>query len=228
MLSAIIVAAGRGKRLKAAVSKPLIKIGRLPVIAYSLRVLNRHPQVNEIIVVANRQNRAGISRLVKAGNFNKVRAVVLGARLRQDSVYQGLKAVNVKNSWVLIHDAARPFIDTPLVTRVIAAAKRSNAAIAGVKLKATIKVAKGNNLVLKTLDRKMLWEIQTPQVFNKRLILAAYNKYGSRKVTDEAALIEKSGQPVKLVAGSYENIKITTKEDLLLAALIARRHKNAL
>lgn len=228
MLSAIIVAAGRGKRLKAVVSKPLIKIGRSAVIGYSLRILNKHPQVDEIIVVANRQNRAGISRLVKAGNFNKVKAVVLGAPLRQDSVYNGLQAASVKNRWVLIHDAARPFIDMPLVTRVIAAAKRNNAAIAGVKLKATIKVAQGNGLVLKTLDRGMLWEIQTPQVFNKGLLLAAYQKYGASKVTDEAALIEKTGQPVKLVAGSYDNIKITTKEDLLLAALIARRHKNAL
>jgi 2-C-methyl-D-erythritol 4-phosphate cytidylyltransferase len=227
MLSAIIVAAGKGERLKAALSKPLIKIGKFPVICYSLRVLNKHPQVNEIIVVANQKNRAAIFRIAKARSFKKVKAVVLGGILRQDSVYNGLKAVSAKSDWVLIHDAARPFINLPMLTKVIAAARRNSAAIVGVRPKATIKVSRRNNLVERTLNRDKLWEIQTPQVFKKGLILAAYKKHASGKVTDDASLIEKLGKPVELVEGSYENIKITTAEDLLFAGLIAKRLKNA-
>jgi 2-C-methyl-D-erythritol 4-phosphate cytidylyltransferase len=228
MLSAIIVAAGRGKRLKSPLSKPLIKIGKFPVIAYSLGVLNRHPQVKEIVVVASRQNQPGIRRLVKMYSFNKVKAVVLGGALRQDSVYQGLQALSPESDWILIHDAARPFIEAGMVTRVVSAARKTGSAVAAVKPKATIKVSGRNDLVERTLKRDQLWEIQTPQVFRKNLILQAYRKYAASKVTDEAALIEKTGRPVKLVPGSYANIKITTQEDLLFAELIAKRLKNAL
>ncbi len=228
MLSAIIVAAGRGQRLKSPLSKPLIKIGKFPVIVYSLGVLNRHPQVKEIVVVASRKNQPGIRRLVKMYSFDKVKAVVLGGALRQDSVYQGLQALGPKSDWVLIHDAARPFIEAGMVTRVVSAARKTGSAVAAVKPKATIKVSGRNDLVERTLKRDKLWEIQTPQVFKKNLILQAYRKYAASKVTDEAALIEKTGRPVKLVAGSYANIKITTQEDLLFAELIAKRLKNAL
>jgi len=228
MLSAIIVAAGQGKRLNSALPKPLVKIGRSPVIIYSLSALDKHPLVNEIIVVVNPKNQPLIQRLIQGEAFKKIRCLVLGGKRRQDSVYNGLKNVSAKSEWVLIHDAARPFIDPGTITKVIAAARIHGAAIVAVKPKATIKFSKDDNLVAKTLDRDKLWEIQTPQVFKKTLILSAYKKYSVSKVTDDAALIEKLGQKVRLVQGKYENIKITTAEDLLFAGLIAKRIAHAI
>jgi 2-C-methyl-D-erythritol 4-phosphate cytidylyltransferase len=223
MLSAIIVAAGLGKRLKTAVSKPLVRIGKWPVIIYSLKVLEKHPAIDEIIVVANAKNRQAITRLIKDQSFKKVKQVVLGGARRQDSVYNGLKAVSPKSSWVLIHDSARPFVEAQMITKVARAAKKTGAAIAAVKPKATIKSCRpGGNLVKETLDRDNLWEIQTPQVFKKDLILKAYKEYAKDKVTDDASLAERLGADVLIVQGSYRNIKITTVEDLVLAGLIAR------
>ena len=223
MLSAIIVAAGQGRRLGSAGPKPLVKIGKLPAIIYSLNTLDNHPEIDEIIVVVNAKNQRAITRLIKEYSFKKIKSFVLGGRRRQDSVYNGLKMVSGNSDWVLIHDSARPFIDRQAISRVILAAKKTGAAILAVKLKATIKFSQKNNIVKETLDRDNIWEIQTPQVFRKELILEGYKKFSKEKVTDDASLIEKLGKNVLLVQGSYQNIKITTGEDLLFAGLIAKR-----
>ena len=222
MVSAIVLAAGAGKRLKSAVSKPLIKIGNRAAIIYSLEVLSKHPDIDEVIVVVSVSNQKLIKKVVDGCSFKKIKNFVLGGKRRQDSVYNGLKAVSLKSDFILIHDAARPFIDNRLITKVIQAAKRSGAAILGVPVKATIKRAKVNGLVDRTLDRNNLWEIQTPQVFKKELILKAYKKFSKNNVTDDAALIERTGKEIKIVLGSYENIKITTQDDLLFAQAISR------
>jgi len=217
MLSAIIVAAGQGKRLKAAVPKPLIKIGGLPAIIYSLTLLDKHPDVDEIILVINTDNQKAITGAINNYSFRKIKALVLGGSRRQDSVYNGLRVVSADANWVLIHDAARPLIDYKSVTEVIQAAKKNKAAILGVPVKATIKSIKSNGMVAETLDRTNLWEIQTPQVFKKELILKAYKKYSHKRVTDDASLVERLGNKIKIVRGSYTNIKITTPEDILFA-----------
>ncbi|MDD5464978.1 MAG: 2-C-methyl-D-erythritol 4-phosphate cytidylyltransferase [Candidatus Omnitrophica bacterium] len=224
MLSAIVLAAGQGRRLNALVPKPLVKIGNLPAIVYSLGVLNRHPDIDEIIVVVSASNQQAISNVLKKYSFKKIKAFVLGGARRQDSVANGLKVVSVKSDWVLIHDSARPFIERELIGKVIVAAKKTGAAILGVPVKATIKSVKAGSLVDKTVDRVNLWEIQTPQVFKKELIVEAYKKYSRGDVTDDASLVEKLGKKVQVVLGSDENIKITTSVDLLFAGEIARRH----
>jgi 2-C-methyl-D-erythritol 4-phosphate cytidylyltransferase len=223
MLSAIIMAAGQGSRLKAAGPKPLVKIGKLPAIIYSLESLNRHPDIDEIIVVISALNQKAIAQAVKVYSFKKIKTFVLGGKRRQDSVSHGLKALSANTHWVLIHDAARPFIDRASITKVISAAKKTGAAILGVPVKSTIKSIKFKGLVNRTLDRSKLWEIQTPQVFKKELILKAYKKYLRNNVTDDAALVEKLGKKVMIVLGNYENIKITTPEDLLFAQAIASK-----
>jgi len=227
--SAIVLAAGCGARLKSKTPKPLVKLNGLPVILYSLKTFGELPQVKEIIVVVNPSNKKEIIRIAKYYSLGKVKEFVLGGKARQDSVRQGLAAVSNCADLILIHDAARPFVDKKTISGVITRAKNCGAAIIGVPVKCTIKEAHGSwlmahkgGVVKKTLDRNKLWEIQTPQVFNKDLILAAFKRFGRKKVTDDAMLIEKLGKKVNIVEGSYNNIKITTPEDLLIAEAIAR------
>ncbi len=229
-ITAIVLAAGKGLRFKARVSKPLVKINSRPAILYSLRALSRHPAISDIIVVVNPANRKGVSEAIKRSRINKISKVVLGGRRRQDSVERGLKAAGDLTGLVLIHDAARPFIDARIISAVICEAKRTGAAIAGVPVSSTIKSVKVSRCqgvkekrwVDKTLQRERLWEIQTPQAFRKELILEAYRRFGNLEATDDAMLVEKLGAGVRVVQGSYNNIKITNRRDLLLAEAIAK------
>jgi len=257
--SAIVLAAGEGVRFsrfnhfssrigiptriskmiksgKSNISKPLIEVNSKPVIIYCLNTVSKHPFIRDIVVVANPGNLKDIISKIKEYQIRKIKDVVLGGRLRQHSVINGLKAINPKTELVLIHDGVRPFIDQAMVSSVIKAAKSSGAAIVGLPVKATIKevhgswfmpagrqgMVHGSSIVKKTLNRDNLWEVQTPQVFRKDLILEAYKKFGNKEVTDDAALVEKLGTKVKIVMGSYFNIKITTPEDLIIAEAIAK------
>ncbi len=227
--SAIVLAAGEGVRFKSKISKPLIEINSKPVIIYCLKTLSIHPGIRDIILVANAKNLKGIIRTIKQYRIGKIKDVVLGGRLRQDSVINGLKALNPSTDLVFIHDSVRPFINKDTISSVIKAAKKYGAAVVGVPVKATIKeahgswlMAHGSFIVKKTLKRDNLWEVQTPQVFKKSLILEAYKRFGNREVTDDAALVEKLGAKVKIVMGSYSNIKITTPEDLAIAETILK------
>ncbi len=228
MLSAIILAAGFGKRLGAKVVKPLVKIGNRPVIIYSLNAFDKHADIDEIILVLNAKNQAQITKAIKKYCFKKISFFVIGGKRRQDSVYNGLRKISKKSNWVLIHDSARPFISSKFITKVVLAAKKTGAAILAVPVKATIKSVKAGLVVDKTVDRSNLWEVQTPQVFKKELIIKAYKKYSKNNVTDDASLVERLSKKVKVVQGSYENIKITTNEDLWLAQAIAKRSKYAI
>lgn len=228
-VTAIVVAAGEGSRLKSRIPKPLVKIDSEPLIIYSLRVLSRHPLVKEIIVVANPLNYPDIAKIIGQYKISKIRDMVLGGSRRQDSVYNGLTAIRPQTDLVLVHDGARPFIDAKIVSLLIKAAKLYGAAIVGVPVAATIKevykpqpVVRKKVLVKKTLNRESLWEIQTPQVFKKDLILTAYKKFKNLKVTDDAMLVEKMGKKVSIVLGSAHNIKITTPEDLIIAKAILK------
>ncbi len=227
---AILLAAGKGERLKSRVSKALVKLGGIPIIGHSLRVLNRHPLVKDIIIVVNPANQKEISSLVEKNGWKKVRLLVLGGVRRQDSVKNALKESGADCGLVLVHDSARPFVRAEDISKVIARAKRFGAAVLGVPVKATVKQikrGKGSGIrgkikgasfvVEKTLNRECLWEVQTPQAFRREIIVKAYQKFGGINVTDDAALIEKTGKRVVVVAGSYSNIKITTSEDLIVA-----------
>ncbi len=251
-VSAIVLAAGEGLRFKskppspkgfgglsavalAKADKPLVKINSQPVIIYCLKTLSQHPQIDEIIVVANAKNSKDILSQINRYRIKKIKAVVLGGRIRQDSVKNGLKAIDGRADLVLIHDGVRPFIDKVMVSSLIREAKKTGAAILGVPVKDTIKkVTKSpshkvtsNYIVEKTIDRNNLWEIQTPQVFKKEVILKAYEKFGKEEVTDDAMLTEKLGVKVSVVPGEYNNIKITTPEDLILAEAMARKWNTA-
>jgi len=224
---AIIVAAGQGERLRSAVSKPLVRLGPKPMLLYSLETLSKCPLIKAIIVVVNPSNRQAIKRLISAARISKISGIVDGGERRQDSVTNGLIALPEKCDFVLIHDSARPLIDSASLGRLIKSARKTGAAILGVPVKSTVKEAQGSIgsgalRVGQTLDRDRLWEIQTPQAFKKSIIMKAYNSFGMIKVTDDSALVEKLGIPVSLVMGSYVNIKVTTPEDVCVAAALLR------
>lgn len=225
-VSAIILAAGKGLRLKSRISKPLIKLNSLPLIIYSLRVFASHPKIKEIILVANSKNEKGLMRLKQKYRIAKIKNLVRGGIRRQDSVNNGLRVVSEQTDLVLIHDGVRPFISRKLVSALIKEARSCGAAIAGVPLKATVKQVRRQQsgfrslIVEKTLERSRLWEIQTPQVFRKGLLLQAFSRFGKAPVTDEAGLVEKLGATVRIVPANYFNIKVTTPEDLVVAEAI--------
>jgi len=229
-VTAVVLAAGKGLRLKAQISKPLIAVNSQPLVIYCLNTLSRHPYIKDIIVVVNPKNLKDIRHKIRQYRIGKIKDIVLGGQLRQDSVMKGLKAIDSRTELVLIHDAVRPFIDKEMISSAIKAAKICGAAIVAVPVKTTIKKIKNQKskikMVEKTIDRNGLWEIQTPQVFKKDLILKAYKKFGNMGVTDDASLVEKLGRQVKVVMGSYFNIKITTPEDLVLAEAIAKSLRN--
>ena len=228
-ITAVIPAAGSGVRLGAKISKPLIEIGNKPLLAYTIKALSASPFIRDIIIATNLTNAALIESIVRRRRFKKVTKIVLGGSTRRLSVENGLRQVPDRAEYVLIHDAVRPFVDQALINRVIEAALESGAAVAGVPVKGTVKKARvftmpvthKNILVVKeTLDRNNLWEIQTPQVFRKSIILNAYERNKDAFVTDDSMLVEKSGVKVSIVTGSYFNIKITTPEDLTFAEAI--------
>lgn len=206
-------------------SKALVKIGSQPLIAYSLQALNRHPSIKEIIVVVNAENVKSISGIIKAYRIKKVKGIVKGGLRRQDSLGCALKVLDERTELVLIHDAARPFIDKKLISSAIKGAQNTGASVVAVMVKATIKMANGA-FVKKTLNRDNLWAVQTPQVFRKSIIVKAHKRFGKMDVTDDASLVEKMRKKVRLVVGSYSNIKVTTPEDMVLAKAIAGKKWN--
>jgi len=227
--AAIIPAAGFGSRLKNRTSKPLVEIQGIPIIVYTLKAISEHPLIKEVIVVANPSNIGAIKHKIKQHRIKKISKVILGGETRRCSVENGLNALSGTADFVLIHDAVRPFIRRNIISAVIKEAQRRGAAIVGVPVKATIKqvsslVSQVSNrrVVEKTIDRRNIWEIQTPQVFRKDFIIKAYKKFKDKDVTDDAMLVEKMGGKVSMVLGSYDNIKVTTPEDLILAEAICR------
>jgi 2-C-methyl-D-erythritol 4-phosphate cytidylyltransferase len=235
-VTAVVLAAGRGLRLKSKIPKPLFELGAKPVIIYSLLVLSQHRYIKDIVLVVNGQNKNKILRQLRCHRIDRIARVVEGGVRRQDSVLNGLKAINSRTDFVLIHDGVRPFIEEETVSAVIKAARKTGAAIVGVPVKATIKKVKKSQshkvtkspVVEKTLDREQLWEIQTPQVFRKDLILEAYRRFSNIDVTDDATLVEKLGCKVSVIPGTYNNIKITTPEDLVIAQAILKSKKSKL
>ncbi len=223
-VAAVVPAAGSGRRLKAGVEKPYIFLKRKPIIIHTLERLSSSPLISEIILAVNKRYVTLASRLIKKFKIRKIKAVVCGGKSRGQSVYNGLKCVSGKIDIVLIHDGVRPVVDNNLIAKVIKTAGQFNAAVSAVPAVATLKEANSNLLIKNTLPREKIWVVQTPQAFKKDLIIKAYTRAGNKRnrATDDAFLVEQLGYPVKIVEGSYSNIKITTKEDLLLAKSILK------
>jgi len=217
--SAIIVAAGKGRRMGKDYNKQYIILGDKPIVAHTLEVFEQNSLIDEIILVVGKDEIALVKQdVIEKYNFKKVVSIIEGGDQRQDSVYNGLRAVNNECDIVLVHDGARPFVTDNIIEEGINVVNEAGACIAAVPVKDTIKVVNANMDVVNTPARETLWAIQTPQVFKYKLIMNAYEKLQNSdiKVTDDAMLIEALGHTVKIINGSYENIKITTPEDLIV------------
>jgi len=228
-VAAIVVAGGTGTRLKTKVHKSFVRLAGRPMLAWVLAALERSPSVRDIVIVAHRGDLSAARRLARNERCRKVSAVVPGGDSRKASVGCGLQAVPARTRWVLVHDAARPLVTPEIIRACVRAARSAGAAIAAVPVVPTIKQCKAG-WVVKTLDRKQLWAVQTPQVFERKLLERAHRR-GMRNgfaATDDATLVEALGRRVRIVPGSERNLKVTTPEDLVIAqALLATSLRGA-
>lgn len=225
----IVPAAGSGTRLGGAVKKQFLLLRDKPILVHTLQRFEHCPDIDEIALAVPEQSIAEIETVLSHYRLHKVSKVTVGGEKRQDSVYNVLKKIPAKLSdIVLVHDGVRPFVEPKRISHLIKMCKEYNAAVLAVQPKDTIRRSAGGDFFDQTLDRNALWLVQTPQAFRAELLLKAYEKAKKEKFysTDEAALVERIGAKVKIVEGSYDNIKITTQEDLELGKLILDRWRN--
>jgi len=221
-VGAVIAAAGQSSRMNG-VDKMLAPLAGKPVIARVLEVFECCARIDQVVVLANHPILEAIQAIIAREGFAKVSHVCLGGERRQDSVAIGLDKL-AGCHWAVIHDGARPLITTALIEAGLTAAMETGAAAAAVPVTDTIKLAEKDGCVAETPPRERLWAVQTPQVFRYSLIAAAYGASHSG-VTDDASLVEKMGSRVKLYPGSYDNIKVTTPDGLILADVLWRKRE---
>ena len=219
--TAIVLAAGQGKRMHSKVQKQFLEIRQKPVVYYSLHCFQESPRIQEIILVTSKEMIPYCEKeIVEKYGFGKVTRIVEGGKERYDSVYAGLKACK-DTDFVFIHDGARPFITVEMVERGYQAVVKTGACVLGMPSKDTVKLADEEGYIKETPDRKIVWNVQTPQIFSYKLICTAYESIQQKDmshVTDDAMVVEQeTGTRILLVEGSYQNIKITTPEDLAVA-----------
>lgn len=229
--TAIVLSAGQGKRMGTSVQKQYIELQGKPIIYYTLSVFQKSEIIDDIILVVGKDQLKYVQEeIVRKYHFTKVKTVVEGGHERYASVWQGLKAreydkyyENIQDGYVFIHDGARPFVDEEMLERAYDTVRKYKACVAGVPSKDTIKLINEEQFAVTTPEREYVWAVQTPQVFEKTLIFEAYARLMEEEcvhVTDDAMVVEQMMRlPVKLFEGSYENIKITTPEDLDIARI---------
>lgn len=228
--TAVVLAAGQGRRMNTQIQKQYLLLAGKPVLYYSLKAFEKSNITRVILVTGEEEIEYCRREIVEKFGFRKVERIVAGGMERYHSVYEGLKAAK-GSDYVLIHDGARPFLTEEIIERTLTGAREYGACIAGMPVKDTIKIVDEDGMVIKTPKRSSLWQIQTPQTFSYPLIYHAYQELLEQEkqgagitVTDDAMVLEAScafretgHRQVKLVEGAYENIKITTPSDLLIA-----------
>ncbi len=215
---AIVPAAGEGRRFGA--NKSFYPLLNEPLLIWPIKVLERVEMIDQIIPVIKEADMEKGAELFERYNITKIKMIAPGGKERQDSVFNALRLIKDRRSLILVHDGARPLIDASLIRDTIKALGDYDGVITGIPVKDTIKEigsSEGERVVIKTPDRSRLWAIQTPQVFLYETLLKAYEKAMTERFysTDDSALVERLGGRVKVIMGSYDNIKVTTKEDIL-------------
>lgn len=218
--TAIVLAAGSGKRMNSKVRKQYLIIQDRPVLYYSLKAFEDSAVDEIVLVVGKGEEKFCRKEIVDKYGISKVKAIVEGGKERYHSVFEGLKQTSDAD-YVLIHDGARPFVNQDIIRRCMQEVQKYQACVVGMPVKDTIKIADEEGYAKQTPDRKNVWMIQTPQTFSYALIYEAYEemlKTEDTAITDDAMVLERiKGKKSKLIEGSYRNIKITTPEDLLIA-----------
>lgn len=227
--TAVVLAAGKGSRMKSSVSKQFMKLLGKPLVYYALKAF-QESDVDEIILVTGKDSIEYCQhKIVEKYGFTKVSHVIAGGKERYESVYEALKVA--KKDYVLIHDGARAFVDDKIIGSSMEAVKQYKACVIGMPIKDTIKIVDENQIAMDTPQRAFVWQIQTPQCFVTEEIREAYRLMmgqSNKNITDDAMVMEQYGdRKIKLIQGSYENIKITTPEDMVIGtALLKDRRKN--
>jgi len=228
--AAIIPAGGSGKRMRGSTAKQYIVLDGVPILARTLSIFQGSSDIDDIFLVVPKDDIEFVRKMiVEEFDLSKVRGILEGGKERQDSVRNGVNVLEDGQGVVFIHDGVRPFISGELIHAALLEISKWEAVTTGVPITDTVKSTDGRNMVTGTLDRDRLWLTQTPQVFKRNVIREAHDAafrdrhYG----TDDASLVERIGINVKMILGSYYNIKITTKEDLELAEVIMRTLKPA-
>ncbi|MGI6100658.1 MAG: 2-C-methyl-D-erythritol 4-phosphate cytidylyltransferase [Lentisphaerae bacterium] len=224
MTTAIIVGAGRGKRMGANFDKAFLSLGPRPLVAYSLMAYESCRDVRQIVLVVRRNRIEAAKSMALMFGISKLRAVVAGGTKRQDSVRKGLEALPPETRYVSIHDAARPLVTPELISETIKSAQKYGSGVAGRRIVDTVKLVEKTTVVSRTIDRSQLWTVQTPQTFQLELIQKAYEHLAETgaDVTDDAAALEEIGETVRLVEWPHANLKVTVPEDLTVAASLLR------
>lgn len=231
--AAIVLSAGVGSRMKSDIPKQYLMLGERPVIYYCLKAFEESSVDTIVLVTGAGDEEYCRTQIVQRYGLTKVQHIVAGGKERYDSVYEGLCALKEDAvDYVLIHDGARPVITQDIIARSIETVQKEKACVAGMPVKDTIKVADRSDYAISTPDRRTLWQVQTPQSFSYKCIMEAYRILQEKQrsneilpaITDDAMLVEQmTAMKIKLIQGSYENIKITTPEDLLVAKLFLKK-----
>lgn len=224
---AIVLSGGKGKRMGTSVSKQYLLLEDKPILYYSLKAFD-NSNIDEIIIVAGKDDIEFVTtQIVNKYNIKKVTKFVAGGKERYNSVYNGLCSIDDAN-YVLIHDGARPFIETELINKCIDTVKKEKACIVGMPVKDTIKIVDKDTYVKNTPSRSTVWQIQTPQCFEYSLIKSAYESIIASEredITDDSMVMEAyECCKIKVLEGSYTNIKITTPEDILVGKTILKKN----
>lgn len=226
-IGAVILAGGHGARMHSSVQKQYMLLGGRPLITYSLEAFDRSSADRLVLVVPQGETDYVRDHILPLCNLAREPLIAEGGKERYHSVYQGLKALG-RCDYVLIHDGARPLVTDAIITRAIEGAVSHDACVIGMPVKDTIKMAGEDGCASETLDRSRLWQIQTPQAFSYALVREAYDRLMEEEalqhgVTDDAMVVEKlAHHPVRLVEGSYGNLKVTTPEDMILAEALLK------
>jgi len=229
-VTVLVPAAGMGKRMGKPVAKQFLMLGDKPLLAHTLLAFQRASEIDEIIPILSHDDMQNcLGEIIEQYHITKVKTLVAGGKERQDSVANGLHKLEKDSSIVLVHDGVRPFVTAEMIKMCVDHAKKGECVAVGVPIKDTIKEVSAEGIVRKTLERNKLWAIQTPQAFPVKTLKHAYEEAARQRIfgTDDAMLVERAGGTVRVLMGSYENIKITTPEDLLLAEEILKRQYDA-
>ena len=223
MTTAIILAAGKSERMGKEVDKAFLSLVDKPVVAWSLLAFERCVDIDRIVLVVRKEQQLAAKAVCKMFGISKLDKVVPGGQKRQESVAAGLAACDLDTRYVVIHDGARPLVTSELVSEVVKAAKRSPAVAVGRPMTDTVKSCAKGSVVTETIPRDRLWVVQTPQVFQMKDIRAAYRALGKKEITDDCQAVELNGGTTRIMEWLAPNIKITTVEDLQLAAALLKQ-----